>query len=97
MTIFVFIKCCKQSSSQDAIQWKVMQAEKDKHAMLYLFFINKLRPSTLGIAYSCTHFPYLPFIHFKNFTPTEQSKIKFDDIKPLTLIATNWVVTCMIV
>ena len=46
--------------------------------MLYLFFINKLRPSTLEIAYSCTHFPYLSFIHFKNFTPTEQSKIEFD-------------------
>ena len=42
MTIFAFIKCCKQSSSQDAIQWKVMQAEKDKQ-LLHVFFINKLR------------------------------------------------------
>ena len=57
--------------------------------MLHLFFTNKLRPSTLEIAYSCTHFPYLSFNHFKNFTPAEQSEIKFDDIKPLTLTATN--------
>ena len=55
--------------------------------MLYLFFINKLRQSTLGMAYSTQIF-LSSFIHFKNFTPTEQSEIKFDDIKPLTLTAT---------
>ena len=77
MTIFVFIKCCKQSSSQDAIQWKVMQAEKDKHAMLYLFFINKLRPSTLGIAYiAAPTFPIFPSFILK--ISHQQNKVKLN-------------------
>ena len=76
MTIFVFIKCCKQSSSQDAIQWKVMQAEKDI-TMLYLFFINKLRPSTLWIAYiAAPTFPIFPSFILK--ISHQQNKVKLN-------------------
>ena len=79
MTIFVFIKCCKQSSSQDAIQWKVMQAEKDKHAMLYLFFINKLRPSTLGIPVAYIAAPTFPiFPSFILNISHQQNKVKLN-------------------
>ena len=75
MTIFVFIKCCKQSSSQDAIQWKVMQAEKDI-TMLYLFFINKLRPSTLGMHIAASTFPISSSFFLK--ISHRQNKVKLN-------------------